>query len=152
MNSSSRPYDSWSLGFLASLILILICCAISLGLPSPGVKPFISGSVWLFIMYSKIMFGTLMVYVISLVVYGFSNGKPIASGFIDGASISLLLMSYLILLLAGYSIDSIWPLLIQVTIEGKTSLILDWGQIAILTLVLKNKRLIVKILSKSIAR
>ena len=128
------------MGFVASIICMFVGALAGFGIPNPyggGLELSLAG---LLTLYSKSMFVMLMVFIASIIVYGFIEGSRAVSGFVDGAAFSLAVSSYLVIFLSGYRVDTLLPLFVALSRGGEgVALSLDWGQVAILTLILKNR-------------
>lgn len=142
-NPTSR--DMWFLGFISGIILTLIVGILGLGLPDVGGSTYTSRNI--LVLQSKYMFAVTMTFLISVIVYGFVEGKPVYSGFIDGVSAFLIFSSYISLIVAGYTPEYPLPLLLAISNSRSHMLIFDWGQVGILTLTYKNRKKLLKLVS-----
>lgn len=139
-----EPREVWAIGFIAGIILTLIIAVIGLGLPDVrGVR--ISPRT-MTILQSKSMFAIVMTFLISTIIYGFVEESHVYSGFIDGVSTFLLISNYASLVLAGYRIEFVLPAFLALSKSEESMLAFDWGQVALLTLVLKHRKTLTSIL------
>ena len=132
--------EFWGIGFTISLIISVILIFAGTAIPNPsGYTYYLSNVANSTTTFSKSLFLIILFYLITLAFYGFSE-KKFFSGLLDGASTVLIVTSYLALILMGYNINLLLPLLLGVSMEGgRPSLIVDWGQIALITMVLKYR-------------